>query len=64
VIGEIGLTGEVRPVSALENKLKEAEKLGYKHAIIPNVKKLGFSPKMLKVNKISKLEEAIEKLGL
>lgn len=64
VIGEIGLTGEVRPVSALENKLKEAEKLGYKQAIIPNVKKLGFSPKKLKVNKISKLEEAIEKLGL
>jgi len=64
VIGEIGLTGEVRPVSALENKLKEAEKLGFSSAIVPNVKKMGFEPKKLNVIKISKLEEAIEKLGL
>lgn len=33
--GEIGLTGEVRGVSYAENRLKEADKLGFKHFVIP-----------------------------
>jgi len=35
VIGEIGLAGEVRPVQRGQERLKEAEKLGFKRAIIP-----------------------------
>jgi DNA repair protein RadA/Sms len=35
VIGEVGLGGQVRPVSQLEVRLKEAAKLGFKRAIIP-----------------------------
>lgn len=34
-IGEIGLTGEIRMVSNLEGRLKEAEKLGFKKCLIP-----------------------------
>lgn len=34
-VGEVGLTGEVRMVSQLENRLKEAAKLGFKSAIVP-----------------------------
>jgi DNA repair protein RadA/Sms len=34
-IGEIGLTGEVRPVVALPQRLKEAAKLGFRKAIVP-----------------------------
>jgi DNA repair protein RadA/Sms len=34
-VGEIGLTGEVRMVSNLEGRLKEAAKLGFKNCIIP-----------------------------
>lgn len=34
VIGEVGLTGEIRPVSALDVRLKEAAKLGFKRAIV------------------------------
>ena len=34
-IGEIGLTGEVRTVSSMEKRIKEAEKLGFKTCIIP-----------------------------
>lgn len=37
-LGEIGLAGEVRPVRLLQERLKEAEKLGYKHAFIPDQK--------------------------
>jgi len=35
VFGEIGLSGEVRPVSHMDARLKEATKLGFTHAIIP-----------------------------
>ena len=41
VIGEVGLTGEVRTVNMIDKRLKEAEKLGFKKCIIPeNNKKL------------------------
>jgi DNA repair protein RadA/Sms len=32
--GEISLSGQIRPVSQTENRLKEAEKLGFDHAIV------------------------------
>lgn len=36
LIGEVGLGGQVRPVSQLELRLKEAAKLGFKRAIVPS----------------------------
>ncbi len=35
LIGEVGLGGQVRPISQLELRLKEASKLGFKRAIVP-----------------------------
>ncbi|HEY9895440.1 MAG TPA: DNA repair protein RadA [Candidatus Sericytochromatia bacterium] len=35
LIGEVGLGGQVRPVSQMELRLKEAAKLGFKQAIVP-----------------------------
>jgi DNA repair protein RadA/Sms len=35
VFGEIALSGAVRPVAQAENRLKEAAKLGFCHAIVP-----------------------------
>ena len=35
VFGEIGLSGEIRAVSQMDNRLKEAAKLGFERAIIP-----------------------------
>lgn len=47
-MGEIGLSGEIRMISQIEYRLKEAEKLGFKKAIIPEgINKL----KTFKVNK-------------
>jgi len=42
VIGEIGLAGEIRSVSQIEQRVKEAEKLGFKQIVIPqaNAKEL------------------------
>ena len=36
VFGELGLTGEVRPVSQAETRLKEAGKLGFERALMPS----------------------------
>ncbi|WP_338038084.1 magnesium chelatase domain-containing protein [Neosynechococcus sphagnicola] len=35
VIGEVGLGGQIRPVSQMELRLKEAAKLGFQRAIVP-----------------------------
>ena len=35
VFGEIGLSGEIRAVSQMDNRLKEAAKLGFERAIVP-----------------------------
>lgn len=39
VIGEVGLTGEVRAVNMIEKRIREAEKLGFKKCIIPESNK-------------------------
>src|SRR3546814_9092459 len=36
IFGEISLSGAIRPVSQMEARLKEAEKLGFKRAILPS----------------------------
>lgn len=57
LIGEIGLGGQVRPVSQLELRLREAAKLGFKRAIIPK----GQSPADLglQIIPVSKVIDAI-----
>lgn len=37
-IGEIGLSGELRSINQLEKRLQEAEKMGFKKAVIPKIK--------------------------
>ena len=36
VIGEVGLTGEVRPVSQAEKRIMEAKRLGFKRCLVPS----------------------------
>ncbi|CAH0120771.1 MULTISPECIES: DNA repair protein RadA [unclassified Paenibacillus] len=43
-VGEIGLTGEVRAVSRVEQRVKEAEKLGFKRIILPEKSLRGWKP--------------------
>lgn len=42
IVGEIGLTGEVRPVSQIDQRIHEAEKLGFERMLVPalNMRKL------------------------
>lgn len=44
IIGEIGLTGEVRAVSRAEQRVREAHKLGFKRVILPEKSLKGWDP--------------------
>ena len=59
VFGEIGLSGEVRPVYNGEERLKEAASLGFKRAIIPRANKPRQAIEGMSINLVSNLEEAI-----
>src|SRR6056297_3840301 len=61
VLGEVGLGGEIRNITQLEERLKEAEKLGFKKAITPNVK---IKNTKLEIKKISNIEEIINLLKI
>ncbi|MBD2363162.1 DNA repair protein RadA [Anabaena minutissima FACHB-250] len=53
LIGEVGLGGQVRAVSQMELRLKEAAKLGFKRAIIPKGQKFpDFDIEVLQVSKV------------
>ncbi len=60
VFGEIGLTGEVRPVTQSEARLKEAAKLGFEQALIPS----GGTKRAasLRVTEISRLADMVHRL--
>lgn len=58
-IGEVGLGGEVRPVFRLEERLKEAERLGFKTAIIPDVELKAGKMKLIKLKNLGGLVEII-----
>lgn len=58
--GEVGLSGEIRPINRIEQRIAEAEKLGFKQIIIPrtNTKRLDISKYSIEVKAASKVEEA------
>ena len=61
LIGEIGLGGEVRTVTQLQPRLKEAAKLGFERAVVPknNLKGLN-TPSELEVTGVKRLREALD----
>ena len=62
--GEVGLSGEVRPVSRIEQRIQEAEKLGFKDIIIPkrNINALKGKSFAINLHPVRKVEEAIREL--
>ena len=62
--GEVGLSGEVRPVARIEQRIAEAEKLGFTHMIIPKHNMQGLDTKKYKIELIPvrKVEEALRAL--
>ena len=59
--GEVGLSGEVRPVSRIAQRIAEAEKLGFKDMIIPALNTQGLNTKKYNItlHPVRKVEEAL-----
>lgn len=62
-IGEISLTGQVRPVPRLEYRLREAARLGFTTAVTPVLRKR-VSVAGLNIIQVDSLRDALESLGL
>ena len=62
--GEVGLSGEVRPVARIEQRIAEAEKLGFDHIIVPKYNLSGLNRKKFKIElvPVRKVEEALRAL--
>ena len=62
--GEVGLSGEVRPINRIEQRIAEAEKLGFSHMIIPRYNLAGLNSKKfeMELHPVRKVEEALRAL--
>jgi DNA repair protein RadA/Sms len=62
-VGEVGLGGEVRSVSRIEERIKEAEKLGFEEIVLPKSNLTGREKKFkIRLTPVSSLSEALERL--
>ena len=60
VTGEVGLGGEMRPVNRIDQRIKEAEKLGFKQIIVPAGQKYDTRNLKIKVVEVSRVAEAFK----
>lgn len=62
--GEVGLSGEIRPVNRIEQRIMEAEKLGFSRILIPynNLKGFDTSRCRIQIAQVRKVEEAFRQL--
>ena len=62
--GEVGLSGEVRPVDRIVQRIAEASKLGFGHIIIPKYNMQGLEPSKfnIQIHPVRKVEEALRTL--
>ena len=63
VFGEVGLAGEIRPVANGQERLREAAKHGFKHAIVPSGNKPKQPIKGMRVTAVRNVNQALEALG-
>ncbi len=57
---EVGLAGEIRPVSKIEQRISEAEKLGFSVIVVSNQNKISNKNYQIQIKKVSRLEEVVE----
>lgn len=60
--GEVGLSGEIRPVSQIEKRISEAEKLGYEKIFVSNLNKIPKRNFAIKIEEVGKIEDFAELL--
>lgn len=61
--GEVGLSGEIRPVNRIEQRIQEAEKLGFSRILIPSNNLKGFTKKVnIEIQQVRKVSDAFRLL--
>lgn len=62
--GEVGLSGEIRPVTRIQQRISEAEKLGFSDIIIPagNLKGTDTSSLSIRLHEVAKVSDAFRAL--
>ena len=56
---EVGLSGEIRPVQRVDQRITEAEKLGFKTIFISKYNKINLKGVNIKINEIATVEELV-----
>lgn len=57
---EISLTGELKAVTRVDQRISEASRLGFKTIIVPGMAKIKAAPQSIKVVKCSRIEDAVK----
>ena len=60
ITGEVGLAGEIRPVNRVDQRIREAEKLGFQRIIVPSGQKYNAHNLKIKVVEVSRVAEAFK----
>lgn len=60
--GEVGLSGEIRPVNRVEQRIQEAEKLGFTHIFVSKYNKISLTDTKINIILVSKIEDLVESL--
>ena len=60
--GEVGLAGEIRPVNRIDQRIREAEKLGFEQIIIPEGQKYNMHGLKIKVVEVGRVVDAFRRL--
>jgi DNA repair protein RadA/Sms len=58
----VGLAGEIRPVTRIEQRIAEAEKLGFKQIFISKFNKVSTSDYQIEITAVTKVEDVYGKL--
>ena len=59
IFGEVGLAGEIRPVQGGIDRIREAEKLGFRHVILPKANTPKLLPGKISCHSVTRISEAI-----
>lgn len=60
--GEVGLSGEIRPVNRIDQRIQEAEKLGFTTILVSKFSKIALKNTKIKVAQVAKIEDVVSEL--
>ena len=60
--GEVGLSGEIRPVNRVDQRIQEAEKLGFSTIFVSKYNKIAVKNTFIKIRLVSKIEDIVNEL--